>query len=257
MTRCTTFGLTILLALAPAALAVDGTVLINQSTITNGLPNCPTGGHFPIVICQSGSYRLSSNLTVPDSNTGAISIAADNVTIDLNGFSILGPTVCTDGIFFGTSCSPTGFGAHGISSLNSSIVVMNGQIKGMGAVGILLQGVNSRVQNILASSNGSTGIFVGASSIVSSCTVTSNGGNGIASGEQSVLTGNIAKHNGNDGIGAQDGATIRGNSAIGNSAIGIHPACISLIESNVAISNGIDNIRPVWSGCVLVNNAAQ
>ena len=37
MSRFTTFGLTILLAFAPAALAVDGTVLINQSTITNGL----------------------------------------------------------------------------------------------------------------------------------------------------------------------------------------------------------------------------
>jgi hypothetical protein len=76
MSRSTKLGLTILLAFAPAALAVDGTVLINQSTITNGLTGCPTGGHFPIIICQSGSYRLSGNLVVPDGNTGAIIISA-------------------------------------------------------------------------------------------------------------------------------------------------------------------------------------
>jgi hypothetical protein len=111
MLRFTTCGLTILLAFASAALAVDGTVLINQSTITNGLTGCPTGGHFPVVICQSGSYRLSGNLTVPDANTDAIDINADNVTIDLNGFSILGPTVCNGSPL---TCSPSGPTASGI-----------------------------------------------------------------------------------------------------------------------------------------------
>ena len=46
MSHFTTCGLIILLAFASTALAVDGTVLINQSTITNGLTGCPTGGHF-------------------------------------------------------------------------------------------------------------------------------------------------------------------------------------------------------------------
>jgi hypothetical protein len=41
MSRFTTCGLAILLAFAPAALAVDGTVLINQSTITNGFDGLP------------------------------------------------------------------------------------------------------------------------------------------------------------------------------------------------------------------------
>src|SRR5579863_4016947 len=118
MSRFTMFGLTILLAFAPAALAVDGTVLINQSTITNGLPGCPTGGHFPIVICQSGSYRLSGNLTVP-ANTDGIDINADNVTLDLNGFSILGPTVCSGSPLtcIRNTAPPSG---NGISSSNAN-----------------------------------------------------------------------------------------------------------------------------------------
>jgi hypothetical protein len=48
------------------------------------LTGCPNGGHFPIVICQSGSYRLSGNITVPDANTTAIVIFTDDVTLDLN-----------------------------------------------------------------------------------------------------------------------------------------------------------------------------
>ena len=50
---------------------------------------------FPLVISQSGSYRLKGNITVPDENTTAISVQADYVTIDLNGYSIQGPVTCT------------------------------------------------------------------------------------------------------------------------------------------------------------------
>jgi hypothetical protein len=100
VTRFTTWSLTVLfsaalLAIAPSALAVDGTVLINQNTSVNGLPGCPNAG-FPIIICQSGSYKLSGNLTVNTTLLGnyfqvwdiAIAIASSNVTLDLNGFSI-------------------------------------------------------------------------------------------------------------------------------------------------------------------------
>ncbi len=260
MTRfstCTLIAVFVLALLAPSAFAVDGTVLINQSTITNGLTGCPTGGHFPIVVCQSGSYRLSSNLTVPDAVTDAIDVTADNVTIDLNGFSILGPTVCTVTSFgvVGT-CAPTGIG-KGIASLNASIVVVNGQIKGMGSFGIGLIGSKSRVQNILATNNGAAGIVVANSSLVSSCTATFNGGVGIAVSDQSVLTGNIVSNNSDDGIHAGTAAVISGNSATSNGAIGIHPGCPSLISANLAVGNFIDSIRTVGSGCVLVNNAAQ
>jgi hypothetical protein len=44
-----------------------------------------------VVLTLAGSYRLTSNLVVPDANTDAIDVNADEVTIDLNGFSIIGP----------------------------------------------------------------------------------------------------------------------------------------------------------------------
>ena len=49
-----------------------------------------------MTISVAGSYRLSSNLTVPNENTTAIDVtsAANAVTVDLNGFAILGPVTC-------------------------------------------------------------------------------------------------------------------------------------------------------------------
>src|ERR1022692_224651 len=89
--------------------AVDGVVLISQVQALAGNVTPGDAPGFPVTISVPGSYRLSGNLTVPDQNTTAIQIAADNVTIDLNGFSILGPTVCT-GTPAVTSCGPKGSG---------------------------------------------------------------------------------------------------------------------------------------------------
>jgi hypothetical protein len=44
-------------------------------------------GGFPYTISQSGSYRLSGNLT-PPLNVSAIQILTGNVSLDLNGFTI-------------------------------------------------------------------------------------------------------------------------------------------------------------------------
>jgi hypothetical protein len=69
------------------AFAVDGQVLINQSTVM-------AAGGFPYKITHPGSYKLSGNLVVP-ADVDGIDILTDNVTIDLNGFTISGPDTCT------------------------------------------------------------------------------------------------------------------------------------------------------------------
>src|ERR1700676_1745261 len=93
------------MALAPiCAFAVDGQVLINQATVN------AAGGTYTIT--QPGSYKLSGNLTAKDQNTSVIVIANDNVTIDLNGFSILGSADCSGGF----PCTNLGAGI-GITSL--------------------------------------------------------------------------------------------------------------------------------------------
>jgi hypothetical protein len=73
--------------LVPTSLvAVDGVVLINQATVM-------AAGGFPYNITQSESYKLSGNLVV-SANVNNIVISADNVQLDLNGFTVSGPGTC-------------------------------------------------------------------------------------------------------------------------------------------------------------------
>ena len=79
------------------ALAVDGQIAITQARAMAGGVTPGDAPGFPVSINLPGSYVLSSGLTVPDANTTAIEINADHVTVDLNGFAILGPTDCSGG----------------------------------------------------------------------------------------------------------------------------------------------------------------
>ena len=79
---------TLTAALALTLQAADGVIEINQAIVE-------ANGGFPYVISEPGSYKLSGNLTVPDENTTAIEVGAHGVTVDLNGFAIIGPVQCT------------------------------------------------------------------------------------------------------------------------------------------------------------------
>src|SRR5437660_10020294 len=78
------------MALVPAcSFAVDGVVLINQSTVM-------AAGGFPYIIKDPGSYKLSGNLTMSTTTTGnysgldiAIGINSSVYVLDLYWFSII------------------------------------------------------------------------------------------------------------------------------------------------------------------------
>ena len=80
-------------------------VIINQGKALMGNVTPGDAAGFPVTLSQPGSYVLTSNLTVSNANTHAIDITVDDVTVDLNGFVIQGPTVCTGG-GSSLSCSP-------------------------------------------------------------------------------------------------------------------------------------------------------
>src|SRR5262249_44984162 len=115
---------------------------------------------FPVTISQPGSYRLMGNLTVPDANTTAISITTDSVTLDLNGFSIIGPVVCDQSPTVCTQ-SGTGFGIQAADlRVTRNVRVFNGHVRGMGNVGILLSGDGSSVDRVTAENNAGIGMSV-------------------------------------------------------------------------------------------------
>jgi hypothetical protein len=212
---------------------------------------------------------LSGNLTLTDANTNAIEITADGVSIDLNGFSILGPAVCT-GVPV-TSCTPLGFGI-GVSSSHSNISVSNGIIRGMGQ-GIQFTGGSNNVDRLQATGNSGTGITPGnGQSIVSSSVSSFNGEEGIFGNGKFI--GNVVEGNGNDGIvfsglvldnvirnnkgdGIRGTGVISHNFSLTNGGRGIRPDCAATVTENLLIGNVMGNIVPLGLGCVILNNAVQ
>jgi len=131
-------ALVALAGLAPAG-AVDGVIEINLARALAGGVTAGDAPGFPVVIDRPGSYRLTGNLDVTDApapqNVTAIAITASFVTLDLNGFTLIGPTECTGSPV--ADCAPLGSGS-GIQSSSSNLVrISNGVILGFGAYGIL------------------------------------------------------------------------------------------------------------------------
>ena len=155
-------------------------------------------------ITQRGSYYLTSNITGVAGKNG-IEIVASGVTLDLNGFDLLGVAGSLDGV--------------GVSVADlTNLAVVNGSARSWGWRGVNLAGfgsVNCRVEGVLASGNALGGILVGVDSTVTNCAATSNTF-GIVAAQGSTVTNCSAYNNTGDGILAGDGSTVISCAASGN-----------------------------------------
>ena len=210
-----TFLALIALSAAAPVHAVDGVIEINQAKVE-------AGSGFPFVISQPGSYRLTGNLTV-DQNTTAIRIMTDNVTVDLNGFAIIGPTVCGGSPpVTPIECMPLGSGNGIVADPNTTTsTILNGTVRGMGSGGVSVVG-HSRIEGVHAINNGGAGIEASVGSVASGNTANSNGIGGIALGFGCTVTGNTANNNAGFGISAREGSTVIGNTMRGNQGVGLN-----------------------------------
>lgn len=212
------------LCCASPAQAVDGVLEINQScAVTGGCFAGDTAG-FPVTISDSGSYRLTGDLTVQDGNTTAIQIATAHVTIDLNGFSITGPAVCSGQPV--TSCTNEGIG-DGIMAANDPnyhhIRIRNGDIRGMGDDGVSLTSIEAvHLDNVRTVGNAGGGFTLGTESTVTNCAAEANQGLGISAGAGSRIQNSTAAHNGGTGISLNGGtAIVKDSTVINNGNIGL------------------------------------
>jgi parallel beta-helix repeat protein len=215
----------------------DGVIVLQQPTT------------FPIVINQPGSYRLGGNLVVPDANTTAIKVESRDVTIDLHGFAILGPTVCTG---IPVSCTTTGTGsgiaATGNAGKRENIIVRNGTIRGMGSDGVSLS-EQSAITDVRAISNGNNGIVGNQHSRIVGNMATANGNRGIITAERSIVTGNVANENG-IGINSNSQTVVSGNTASFNKGDGIDCANDCTVTGNTVVGNGFGGSMPIGRGIV-------
>lgn len=191
------------LLIAAPTFATDGQVLINQSSVM-------AVGGFPYKITQSGSYKLSGNLVVPP-NTDGIDINADNVTLDLGGFSI----------------SAAQSGGTGVQSAgHSGVTVRDGTVTGF-ASGV---SVSSAV-----SFNGGLPVVVGGgSNRISEVTARANIAGIIISGQQGSNVVERCIADGNQVGFDVSYATITQSSASNNSQFGMLVQAVTIMNSIVS-----------------------
>lgn len=212
------------------ALAVDGVIEINQARATAGSVTAGDTPGFPVSINAIGSYRLTGDLTVPASFEGIL-VNSDDVTIDLNGFDIIGGGgIVADGISLTShknieikNGTIRGFSRDGIFTNNGSqfVRVIGVRVIGNTFQGMDLQGPGNLIDGCSAFSNGSFGIGVREGSLVINSVARGNVGFGLvvsatAGYRSNVLTGN----NGGDanaqvsGLGLQLGSNVCGSDLV-------------------------------------------
>ena len=199
----------------------------------------------PVTITASGSYYLTGNLSVTDPAAHGITVNADNVSIDLMGFSITGPG--------------TGSGSGLYMDGRSTVTIQNGTIRAFGNSGILennLTGHAHLVADIRSLENGGAGIRLnGKSHLVRHCVTTNNGNYGIDIGDVSnphstvgsTMTGNTSSHNGGHGIRGVYGCTITNNTSHNNGGDGIHGYLFAAIIRNTVYRNSFRGIYAISS----------
>lgn len=241
---------TTLLAVSNIVSAVDGVIEINQAAVDQGGITTGDTAGFPATLSEAGSYRLTGNLTLSDENTTGIDVSADDVSIDLNGFSIIGNTVCNETPV--TGCAPTGPG-NGIISHGRNTRVMNGVIRGAGNFGLSLEVNGGRAERVHAESNGSSGIVVNSSAlihggVVRNCTSIRNGFDGIYIGSRGVAEGNNAVGNGRYGIFGGERSLVLRNALTLNASEGLSLANLSAYGENLISGNNDDDANPQVAG---------
>lgn len=220
----------------------------------------------PIVISSPGSYYLGEDILGFFGQHG-IEIAASDVTLDLNGFTIRGNTEVgsLDGINIsgdrfnisihnGTVRDFFGAGINSDTDRNARFADV--RVFNNGGAGIK-GSINTVVTGCSAWGNGEVGIAVSHNSAVSDCNAYQNGEDGFSIGVGSAATNCAAWDNGEHGFTTGNGATLMNCSARLNTLSGFNTPQRCTLLNCAAIDNdmhGFDSIN----ACTYLNcSAAQ
>jgi len=213
--------------------------------------NTPGNSGSTFIISEPGSYYITQNY-IGRANRHLITVAADNVTIDLMGYTLEGVSDSLSAIHHEGQ-------RHGVT-------VRNGHIRGWGTHGVDLVACQAAVvEHIAAHDNDSVGIRVGSDSLVHLCTASSNGGTGISLGTSCLATRCISTDNSAFGIITQTRSRISDCIAQGNQSNGFFIAAGGSITNCTASGNTGTGILTaslasrvfIIEGCTCVNNGSD
>ena len=248
-------------AAGPSTQAAQTHAEIEPRTIVNAT-NTPGDAQNTFIISKRGSYYLTRNLTGAPGKNG-ISIRAEDVTLDLNGFSVIGSD---GGTTFGIVL-PAG---------RSNFSVRNGTVRSWSGGGVQAQMGRAVVAEKLrlTGNNGRFGIFVGVGSLIKDCLANGNGvgfqtadrcqvincisteneGHGFESTNHVAILDSTSSRNGGHGFVIGGGSTVLRCSATRNEMTGIFLGEESTVTNCTASQNVADGIFA--TGCSVTNCSA-
>ncbi|MBI4661379.1 MAG: right-handed parallel beta-helix repeat-containing protein [Verrucomicrobia bacterium] len=176
----------------------------------------------PFSVTVPGSYYLTTNLTGARGTNGVV-IQADDVTVDLNGFSLIGSPGALNGIT--------------VSDARRNVRISNGSIRNW-TVGIeATNSAQSSLELLVVSENLGHGILLGPNSVVMKCTSYSNQGDGINADREATVKDCTARGNFLNGIKLGTGSEVRACLASFNSEHGIAVEKYCVVSDCTVLSN--------------------
>lgn len=236
-------------------LRIEGTNNVVENNVVKGNPdnyNLAAGnqlnlliGEIPETLDWPCSVKLAGTLNCTATVSNGITVNANDVTIDLDGHTLVGPG------------ANSGNGIHQADTLRN-LSVLNGKVvywRGDGMDGVYARGKANRINGIQAATN-SNGILVGAGGALVNCTAFANDSKGISAGAGCTLGDCSSSYNGSEGFDAYDGTVLSHCSAFNNGYCGIYANSACLLDDCVAAFNVRDGIQ-VLSDCQIIHCSAS
>ncbi|MEM8834457.1 MAG: right-handed parallel beta-helix repeat-containing protein [Planctomycetota bacterium] len=171
------------------------------------------------LISEPGSYYLTGNVSVTNGFASGITVISNDVTIDLNGFTLEGNGSSGDGIF-----------ANFAQPRN--ITVRNGTVRGFNnGIRLRTDSINGRLEDLLVENNSAIGAQVGFDFSVRDC---------------------VFRDNGTTGFSARSRLSLKDSSFISNAVTGVSGENDSTVVNCIAHSSGGDDFR--FFGTTIFNN---
>jgi hypothetical protein len=219
---------------------------LEPRTIVNAA-NTPGNATNTFIISQPGSYYITGNITGAPNKHG-ISVQANDVTLDLNGFALV---------------SGGGAGLRGVDvpSAQTNFTIRNGTIRGWTGGGVRSDAAgNTLAEKLTLSGNtGAPGISVGNGALVRDCVASANG-TGIQTADRCQVISCISTVNTGNGFVVTNYVTLTDCTSSRNGAAGIFAGGAYLISRCSFTRNDGGGIEATGSGtiaeCSASNNAA-
>lgn len=212
----------------------------------------------PFTIDRSGSYYLTQTLFA---DGGGLVIFADDVTVDLNGFGLVGRSTPTNAVVAPVSVrnlvvcngSITGWGLSALQLGNAQHArLADLELTDNGAFG-LANGVEASIEDCLIARNGQGGMDLFDGCVVRRCTVVDNHGIGLDALRRTTVEQCVVNGNSSSGVVVLENSLVQGCRVVSNGSVGIQVERQCRVIDN-ACSSQLTGIRVTNTRCEVTDN---